>query len=96
MDEVETARLHDALDFVGLRAHATAVGLLQLTMELTKAGVLCEGAVGRIKDAIARDIVLTRPRSAARSDYEDSIRQRLDALFAGHEKLEPEPSSVDR
>ena len=88
------SRLHEALDFVGLRAHATAVGLLQLTAELVRAGVLCDGAVERIKDAIVRDIMLTRPRSVSREEFERTIRPRLDALFAGEAAVGREPTAI--
>lgn len=87
MEEEDELRLHETISFLGLRAQATAVGLLQLSAELVRAGVLQEDAVGRIKDAIAKDIALSRPRSAPREDYERSIRERLDALFVGKESL---------
>ena len=47
----------------------------------------------RIKAAITRDIVLTRPRSISREDYERSIRERLDRLFAGGEAMGAEPAA---
>jgi len=87
MDDCEDIKLHDAIGFVGLRAQATAVGLLQLCAELVRAGVIDEAAIGRIKDAIARDIVLSRPRSAPREAYERDIRRRLDGLFGGQESV---------
>ncbi|THD53006.1 MAG: hypothetical protein E8A12_19170 [Phenylobacterium sp.] len=68
-------------------SQATAVGLLQLCAQLVRVGVLDEHAVTVIKDAIAKDIVLTRPRSASRDDYERSIRERLDSLFSGQEAV---------
>jgi hypothetical protein len=91
MEEEDERRLHETISFLGLRAQATAVGLLQLSAELVRAGVLQEDAVGRIKEAIAKDIALSRPRSAPREDYERSIRERLDALFAGKESLSESP-----
>jgi hypothetical protein len=87
MQETNERRLHDSVEFVGLRAQATAVGLLQLCAQLVRVGVLDEHAVTVIKDAIAKDIVLTRPRSASRDDYERSIRERLDSLFSGQEAV---------
>jgi hypothetical protein len=54
MVKKEDKTLHDMIGFVGLRAQATAVGLLQLAAELKRAGVLDDDAIGRIKDAIAR------------------------------------------
>ncbi|HEX3888018.1 MAG TPA: hypothetical protein VHW05_11015 [Phenylobacterium sp.] len=93
MDESEEIRFHETVSFVGLRAQATAVGLLQLTAELVRAGVLDDGAVTRIKDAIAKDIALSRPRNASREEYERSIRERLDGLFAGREPVGGEPAA---
>jgi hypothetical protein len=81
MDNTKPRRLHQDLGFLGLRAPATAAGLLQLTAELVRSGVLDQEAVSRIKDAIAQDLVLSRPRNAWRSDFESSIRHRLDQLF---------------
>ena len=82
MDTRAGKQLHDTLGFVGLRAQATAVGLLQLTAELVTAGVLDDDAVGRIKQAIFDDLALTRPMSQAKTAYEAILRQRLDRLFS--------------
>ena len=87
MEELNERRLHDSIEFVGLRAQATAVGFLQLCAQLVRVGVLDEEGVTIIKDAIAKDIVLTRPRSASRDEYERSIRERLDSLFSGEEAV---------
>jgi hypothetical protein len=84
-------RLHQTLSFVGLRAQATAVGLLQLCHELREAGVLGEPAIDRIKGAIARDIVVSCPPSTRRDVYERDVRQRLDRLFAGEEEIGDRP-----
>jgi hypothetical protein len=81
MDDRQERRIHDSIGIAGLRAHATAVGLLQLSMELVRAGVLDAAAIGRIKDAITRELVLQRPRSAPKLEFERSIRHRLDSLF---------------
>jgi hypothetical protein len=80
-------KLHFDLSNVGLRAHATAVGLLQLCLELRSAGVLQDDAVERIKDAIACDIAVAAPRSVATAEYRRDIRDRLDKLFTGEEKI---------
>lgn len=80
-------KLHFDLSNVGLRAHATAAGLLQLCMELRRAGVLDGAAVERIKDAIACDIEVSAPRSVATAEYRRDIKARLDKLFAGEEKI---------
>jgi len=71
------------LDAVSLRAHATAVGLVQLTVELQRAGLIDEAAVSRIKESMIAEICATRPRTSIRSVYEADIRDRLDRVFAG-------------
>jgi hypothetical protein len=87
MDEREEARLHDSVNLVGLRAHATAVGFLTLTSELVRAGVLEEAAVDRIKDAIVKELSLSRSRASSKEEFERSTRERLDGLFAGREHV---------
>ena len=85
MDVREDRRLHDAMDFIGLRALATAAGLIQMCSELRRAGLFDDGAVDRIKEAMAREIALSR-----RGNFETEFKQtmtRLDALFAGQEEL---------
>lgn len=94
MDTTEHRQLHQDLGFLGLHAPATAAGLLQLTAELVHAGVIDQEAVNRIKDAIARDLVLSRPRNSWRSDYESSIRHRLDHVFEA--KCEKACDAADR
>lgn len=88
MDNREDKKLHDTIGFVGLRAQATAVGLLQLAAELKRAGVLDDEAIDRIKDAIAREISLSRPRSPHNEQFDANLRGRLDRLFAGEEALD--------
>jgi hypothetical protein len=88
MDE---RRLHQTVSLVGLRAHATAVGLIQLTTELVRAGVLDQAAVGRIKCAIANDLMLSPPSSVKKAEFETWVRNRLDALFACEEPIGEEP-----
>lgn len=83
MQYTDEQRLHDAVGFVGLRAQATAVGLLQLSLELRRAGVIDEDAISRIKEAIAKDISLSCPRSTPKFEFLGNIRRRLDRLFAG-------------
>lgn len=80
-------KLHFDLTNVGLRAQATAVGLLQLCLELRSAGVLDDAAVDRIKSAIACDIEISAPRSVACAEHSRDVRARLDKLFAGEEKV---------
>ncbi|BBD01552.1 MULTISPECIES: hypothetical protein [Sphingobium] len=80
-------KLHFDLTNVGMRAQATAVGLLQLCLELRSAGILDEGAIERIKGAIACDIEVSAPRSVANAEYRRDIKARLDKLFTGEEKI---------
>jgi len=87
MDSTENRKLREAVDLLGLRAQATAVGFVQLALELQRAGVLDDAALGRIKDAICGDIMLSKPSSVEREEYERSIRRRLDALFQGREPV---------
>jgi hypothetical protein len=85
MDVREDRRLHDAMDFIGLRALATAAGMIQMCTELRRAGVFDDEAIGRVKEAMAREIALSH-----RGNFETELKtamQRLDALFAGREEL---------
>jgi hypothetical protein len=85
MDVREDRRLHDAMDFIGLRALATAAGLIQMCTELRRAGVFDEAAVDRVKEAMAREIALSR-RGTFETEFR-AAKQRLDALFEGREEL---------
>lgn len=85
MGYVEDKRLHDTIDLVGMRAQATTVGLIQLSVELRRAGVLDAAAVERIKDAIAKEICLNRPKSIPAEHFRENLGHRLDRLFAGEE-----------
>lgn len=96
MDASETRKLRESIDLLGVRAQATAVGMFQTAIELRRAGVLNEAAIGRIKDAILGDIMLAKPPSADPADYERSLRKRLDALFAGDERFGSEPPKFIR
>ncbi len=89
MDTREGAQLHQTVEFLGLRAHATAIGLLQLSAELARAGVLDEDAIARIKEAIAKDLRLSRPSSLSSEEFDRLTRLRLDRLFSGEELLSP-------
>lgn len=89
-EQMEQAReLHRTLEFIGLRAQATTVGLLQLCAELVNAGVLHDDAIERIKEAIYRELTATSPRGYNRAEFEKTLRQRLDSIFP-HAK-DPEP-----
>jgi hypothetical protein len=82
-------KLHFEVTTVGLRAQATAVGLVQLCIELRRANVLDEPAIERIKNAIADDVSVTAPRALASQDYRTDIKNRLDRLFAGDQEVGP-------
>jgi hypothetical protein len=87
MDERAEKRLHDQIDLLGLRAQATSVGFLTLARELVAAGVLSEDALGRIKDAIVKELCLSRPAAASKEAFERTVRLRLDALFTGEDAV---------
>ena len=91
MDNTENRKLRESVDLLGLRAQVTAVGFVQLAVELKRAGVLDDDAIGRIKDAICGDIMLSKPTAVEREEYERSIRRRLDALFQGREPVGSTP-----
>jgi hypothetical protein len=80
-------RLHFDLTTVGLRAQATAVGLVQLCQELRRANLLEEAAIARIKDAIASEVSVTAPRALKTVEYRREIRSRLDRIFDGQEEV---------
>lgn len=85
--DAEQRKLHFDLTNVGLRAQATAAGLVQLCRELQSAGVIDEAALTRIKRAIADDIVITAPRSVRKEQFRGEICSRLDGIFSGEQKL---------
>ena len=87
-------QLHLAIDHLGLRAHATAVGFIQLTSELVRAGVLETGALDRIKDAIVKDLCLSRPRIMPREQFARATRERLDLIFSGERSLDRDPAAI--
>jgi hypothetical protein len=80
-------KLHFDLTNVGLRAQATAVGLVQLCVELQRAKLLDAPAIERIKTAIADDVSLAAPRGIASKEYRTDIKARLDNLFAGEQEV---------
>jgi hypothetical protein len=77
----QALRVHEDLAFVGLRAQATLVGLVQLCTELLHAGVIDDDAVGRIKKAIRGDISVSRTRVRSRDAFERQLMERLDSIF---------------
>jgi hypothetical protein len=86
MSEREDRRFHDQLDFIGVRAHVTATAVLQMCIELRRAGVFDDEAMGRIKDAMAKEVALSRPRGVYADEYANA-RRRLEEIFAGRGKL---------
>lgn len=73
---------HHILDFIGLRAHATTVGLIQLCEELLNAGILSVDGLDRIKDAIVGELTVgRRERVARQSNFDETLRGRIDAVF---------------
>lgn len=80
-------RLHFDVTNVGLRAHATAVGLVQLCIELQRAKLLDEEAMDRIKLAIADEVSVAAPRAVSCQSYRHDIKARLDRLFGGEHEV---------
>jgi hypothetical protein len=83
----ERKKLHYDLLNVELRAQATAVGVVQICIELQRANVLDQAAIERIKDAIADEVSLNAPRSIGIHEYRSEIKARLDRLFTGEEMV---------
>ena len=82
-DRAERERAHTDVGLAGFRAHATAIGLIQLIHELQAAGVLNGEAVGRVRAAIIDDLSLSKPLHADEADFRDRLRSRLDRLLQG-------------
>lgn len=91
MDTRAGKETHDLVSLIGLRAQASAIGLLQLSAELVRAGVLGDDAIARIKTAIGDDLELSRPRPVSKEEFDRTTRRRLDRLFAGEEAITPIP-----
>ncbi|WP_213980058.1 hypothetical protein [Sphingomonas sp. dw_22] len=85
----QALRRHESLEYIGLRAQATMVGLSQLCTELVAAGVLSDDAIGRIKDAIRQDISVSRPRIRNHAEFDQALKVRLDAIFPPHPDARP-------
>ncbi|WP_066794387.1 hypothetical protein [Sphingomonas soli] len=85
-EKEQAIRLHESLDFIGLRAQATSVGLLQLCAELVAVGVLDNAAVERIKHAIRKDITISRRGKHGQGEFEETLRKRLDSIFPSCEE----------
>ena len=99
MDARAGKEVHDLINFVGLRAQATAVGLIQLTAELAKAGVLQEDAVTRIKSAIADELELSRPSTVSTSAGREATRggssSQLDGRYDRNARIAARHSASD-
>ena len=85
--DAEPRQLHFDMTNVGLRAQATAAGLVQLCRELQAAGVIDDQALARIKRAISDDIVITAPRSVKKEQFREEICTRLDSIFSGESRV---------
>ena len=72
---------------MGFRGHATTIGLVRLSAELHRAGVLSDDALSRVKDAIASDLTLGGPHFIAPEEFMQSVRKQLDTLFDADEGL---------
>lgn len=80
-NEICPREKHRTLDFIGLRSHATTVGLIQLCEELLNAGILDDAALQRIKDAIRMELTVGNARVGNRAQFEETLQRRLDAIF---------------
>lgn len=80
-------RLHHDVTNVGLRAQATAVGLIQLCIELRDAGMVSEDAITRIKGAIGDELAIGPYRRTASREQRSEIDDRLNRLFAGEQTV---------
>lgn len=83
----DAKQLHFDLANVGLRAQATAAGLVQLCRELQSAGILTPDAVDRVKDSITQEIGLAAPLHRRCEAYRNEARSRLDRIFAGDQQV---------
>lgn len=71
---------HQILDLVGLRPHATAVGLIQLCEKLLNASILSAEDLDRIKSAICSKLAVGK-RARVSDRFDDVLKQRIDAIF---------------
>jgi len=88
--DAEARERHRTLDFIGLRAHATTVGLIQLCEELLNAGILTPDGLERIKGAIRSELTVCNPRISNQPTFDDTLKRRLDAIFPKCAGVPPE------
>jgi hypothetical protein len=82
-------QLHNDVTNVGLRAQATAVGLIQLCIELRKSNALSEEGLGNVKKAIADELLIGPYRRYCSREQRVEIETRIDRIFAGEQKVGP-------
>ncbi|WP_298813507.1 hypothetical protein [uncultured Sphingomonas sp.] len=82
-------QLHHDVTNVGLRAQATAVGLIQLCIELRKTNALSEEGLRNVKRAIADELLIGPSRRYCSRDPRREIEERIDRIFAGEQKVGP-------
>ncbi|WP_294193020.1 hypothetical protein [uncultured Sphingomonas sp.] len=82
-------QLHHDVTNVGLRAQATAVGLIQLCIELRKTNALSEEGLGNVKKAIADELLIGPYRRSCSRDQRRDLEMRIDRIFAGEQKVGP-------
>lgn len=81
MTETNDRHTHSELNLLGFRSRAAVVGLLQLTKELHRSGVLDDAATNRVRDAVVDELALMRPRHASSAELRENLRKRLDTLM---------------
>lgn len=81
MDHAEATRVNRDLQLIGFRAHATAIGLLQLVKELRATDHLTQDAVNRIRDTMIDDLSLSRSSHEKEEDFRARLQTRLDCLL---------------
>ena len=81
MTETDDRHIHSELHLLGFRSRAAVVGLLQLTKELRRSGILDEGATHRVRDAVVDELALMRPRHMSSAEMRENLRKRLNALI---------------
>lgn len=82
-------QLHHDVTNVGLRAQVTAVGLIQLCIELRKTNALSEEGLSNVKKAIADELLIGQNRRYCSRDQRCDVEARIDRIFAGEQKVGP-------